>query len=129
METEIFTLCDFAQDNNGKLTIVGTFDRITPPAFPYVHPTCSIAGRLRFSQRELGSHKFQIKLNAPDGKEVIPVIEGDIQVNKNPETDYTAINFALNLGQVKFEKAGKYAIELLIDGEWVSGLTLTVTSR
>ena len=28
MEIEIFTLADFAQDNNSKLTIVGTFDSI-----------------------------------------------------------------------------------------------------
>lgn len=129
METEIFTVCDFAQDNNGKLTIVGTFDRITPPAFPHVHPTFSIAVRLRFSQKELGSHKFQLKLNAPDESQVLPIVEGDIQVNKNPETDYTAINFAVNLNQVRFEKPGKYTIELFMDEEWISGLTLTLSNR
>ena len=34
METEIFTLCDFAQDAGGKLTIVGTFDQISSANFP-----------------------------------------------------------------------------------------------
>jgi len=36
MEIEIFTLCDFAQDNNSKLTVVGTFDSIHSKQFPFV---------------------------------------------------------------------------------------------
>jgi len=35
MEIEIFTLCDFAQDNSSKLTVVGTFDSIQSRQFPY----------------------------------------------------------------------------------------------
>lgn len=129
METEIFTVCDFAQDNNGKLTIVGTFDRITPPSFPYVHPTFSVAGRLRFAQKEAGSYQFQLKVNDPEGAAAVPPIEGNIQVHKNPETEYTAINFAVQLNQVRFEKPGKYTLELLLDGDWVSGITLMLTKK
>ena len=36
MEIEIFTLCDFAQDNSGKLTVVGTFDGINSKQFQTV---------------------------------------------------------------------------------------------
>ena len=52
MEIEIFTLADFAQDNNSKLTIVGTFDSIHAKEFPTQHPACSIACRLRFAAKE-----------------------------------------------------------------------------
>ena len=46
MEIEIFTLSDFAQYNNSKLTIVGTFDSIKAKQFPVQHPAwdCSPAG-------------------------------------------------------------------------------------
>jgi len=54
MEIEIFTLCDFAQDNNSKLTVVGTFDAIYSKQFPFVQQSFSVACRLRFSEKEVG---------------------------------------------------------------------------
>lgn len=129
MEIEIFTVCDFAQDNIGKLTIVGTFDRMLPPAYPHIHPTFSVAGRLRFSQRESGHHDFQVRFTTPDGNPLIQTIEGEIEVVNTPETDYTAINFAFNFGHVTFEKPGKYAIELWIDEEWKSGISLLLANQ
>src|SRR5712672_3076238 len=78
METEIFTLCDFAQDAGGKLTIVGTFDQIGSKTFPVTHPSCSLACRLRFSEKEQGTHDFKLRLVDIKGKEVIPSIEGNI---------------------------------------------------
>ena len=35
MEVELFALCDYAVNNGGKLTIVGTFDTLTAPKFPW----------------------------------------------------------------------------------------------
>jgi hypothetical protein len=51
MEIEIFTLCDFAQDNSGKLTVVGTFDGIHSKQFPFVQANFSVACRLCVSQK------------------------------------------------------------------------------
>ena len=62
MEIEIFTLADFAQDNQSKLTIVGTFDAIHSKQFPVTHPSCTIACRLRFAAKEAGSHDFKLRL-------------------------------------------------------------------
>ena len=62
MEIEIFTLCDFAQDNNSKLTIVGTFDSINGKQFPLQHPACAVACRLRFGAKETGDHSFRLRL-------------------------------------------------------------------
>jgi hypothetical protein len=42
MKIELFTFCDFAQENGGKLTIVGTFDTIVSRNFPCVHPQLSV---------------------------------------------------------------------------------------
>lgn len=55
MEIEIFSLADFAQDNQSKLTVVGTFDSINALQFPVQHSSCSIACRLRFAAKEAGS--------------------------------------------------------------------------
>jgi hypothetical protein len=126
METEIFTLCDFAQDTAGKLTIVGTFDQIGSPVFPVVHPSCSLACRIRFSEKEMGLHDFRLRLIDSKGKEVIPAIEGNINVGIPPNSQYAAINIVGNLNQLKFEREGRYSFELYIDGSWVTGLPLNL---
>lgn len=126
METEIFTLCDFAQDAGGKLTIVGTFDQIGSANFPVVHPACSLACRLRFSDKETGEHDFKLKLVDAAGKNVISPIEGNIKVAVQPGFQYSAINIVGNLNQLKFEKAGRYSFELYVDSDWITGLPLNL---
>jgi len=129
MEIEIFTLCDYAQDYVGKLTVVGTFDVIMAANFPAIHPTCSIAGRLRFSEKEVGIHGFKLKLINEKGDDLIQAIEGDIEVKKPEIGNHSAVNFSLNLFQLKFDNPGKYSFELYMDGEWRSGFSLNVIQQ
>jgi hypothetical protein len=124
MELEIFTLADFAQDNQSKLTIVGTFDSIHSKQFPIAHPSCAIACRLRFGASETGEHDFRLRLIDNNGKEVIKPIEGKMQIAENPNGQLTSLNIVINFNQLKFEKPGRYSFELHIDGEWKTGLPL-----
>ena len=54
MQTEIFTLCDAATLDHGKLNILGSFDTIWARAFPLDHPMCAVACKLRFEMGEDG---------------------------------------------------------------------------
>lgn len=124
MEIEIFTLADFAQDNNSKLTIVGTFDSINAKQFPVQHPACTIACRLRFASKEAGPHDFKLRLIDAGGKEIIKPIEGNINIGVPPNGQFASVNLVVNFNQLKFETAGRYSFELYIDGDWKSGLPL-----
>ncbi|MEI9958962.1 MAG: hypothetical protein WDM90_22210 [Ferruginibacter sp.] len=124
MEIEIFTLCDFAQDNNSKLTIVGTFDSIYAKQFPVQHPACSVACRLRFSTKEIGEHHFKLRLIDADGKEMIQPVEGNMNIQGTPNGQLVTINFVVNFNQLQFPKAGRYSFELYLDDDWKSGLPL-----
>jgi hypothetical protein len=124
MEIEIFTLSDFAQDNNSKLTIVGTFDSIQTKQFPAVHPACTVASRLRFAAKEAGSHNFKLRLINAGGKEIIQPIEGNINIGAPANGQFSSINLVVNFNQLKFETPGRYSFELYIDGDWKSGLPL-----
>ncbi len=124
MELEIFTLCDFAQDNNSKLTIVGTFDSINAKQFPLGHPACSIACRMRFAAKESGEHHFKLRLIDAAGKETIKPVEGEIKIGPPPNGQFTCINIVINFNQLQFEKAGRYSFELYINDDWRSGLPL-----
>jgi hypothetical protein len=124
MEIEIFTLADFAQDNNSKLTIVGTFDSINVKQFPVQHPACAIACRMRFGIKEMGSHDFKLRLIDATGKETIQPIEGNINISTPPNGQFTSINIVINFNQLQFATPGRYSFELYIDGDWKSGLPL-----
>ena len=124
MELEIFTLADFAQDNNSKMTVVGTFDSIHTKQFPAMHPACSVACRVRFAAKESGEHDFKLRLTDSDGKEIITPITGNINVGVPANGHVATINIIINFAQLKFDKAGRYSFELFIDDEWKSGLPL-----
>lgn len=124
MEIEIFTLADFAQDNNSKLTIVGTFDSIHSKQFPATHPSCSVACRLRFGIKEVGSHDFKLRLIDADGREMLKPVEGNINIGNPPNGQFASINIVVNFAQLQFGKPGRYSFELYVDGEWKSGLPL-----
>lgn len=124
MEIEIFTLADFAQDNQSKLTIVGTFDSIQSRQFPSTHPACAVACRLRFAAKEVGEHNFKLRLIDAAGKEIIKPIEGNINIGNPPNGQFASINIVVNFNQLQFEKAGRYSFELYIDDDWKSGLPL-----
>ncbi len=124
MEIEIFTLSDFAQDNNSKLTIVGTFDSIHAKVFPATHAACTVACRLRFAAKETGEHDFKLRLIDANGKETIQPIQGNINITTPPNGQFVTINIVVNFNQLKFETPGRYSFELYIDGDWKSGLPL-----
>lgn len=124
MITEIFTICDFAQDaGNGKLTIVGTFDNVNSPVFPCMHPQCALAVRMRFSNKENGAHTANIKFKNAKGEIVLPEIKCDLNVPATAQ-DYTTTNMVFNFSNLPIKEPGKIVIELYVDDEWQSGLTL-----
>lgn len=124
MEIEIFTLCDFAQDNNSKLTIVGTFDSINAKQFPVQHPACAVACRLRFAAKEAGEHDFKLRMIDSTGKESIQPIQGNINIPSVPNRQVVSINLVVNFNQLQFAEPGRDSFELYIDGDWKSGLPL-----
>ena len=67
MDVEAFILCDCATDQQGKLNILGAFDRLYTRKIPAVHPACAVAVRLRFSKFEEGEHTIKINLIDADG--------------------------------------------------------------
>lgn len=127
METEIFTICDFAQDNQSKLTIVGTFDSIGAPQYPFTHSSVYLACRLRFSVKETGDHNFVIRLSDSSGNNLVPQVEGNIHVNKPDNGLFAAANIVLHFNQLQFPAAGRYSFILHVDGQWVAGLPLILS--
>jgi hypothetical protein len=126
MIIEIFTLADYAADGPpGKLTIVGTFDTYFCQQVPLIIPNCSVALRIRFANSEAGNHDIKIKFRGPKPLD-IPDFDGKLQVFANPNADYSTSNLVINLSNAKISSFGKHTIELWVNGEFESGLSLHI---
>lgn len=115
MTADIFTLCDFAQESDGKLTVIGSFDTIYSRRFPAVHPSMYLAIRIRFFIHESGRHTIAIGFASPEGGEALKPIEGEIHVG-----DFAAssrvVHSVFSLVNTPFEREGAYGITLRVDG-------------
>lgn len=126
MDVEIFALCDAAADYGGKLSLLGTFDRIMAKQFPIAHPHCSVALRIRFDSIEAGDHRVRISIIDEDGKPIGPSVDGNIVIRFPPNFLSISANMVLGINGMKFEKPGRYSIDLAIDARHEKSLPLTV---
>ena len=127
MEIEIFTLCDFAQDNSGKLTIVGTFDSINVATFPTDSPPCCLAMRIRVANTEAGNHSLKIRCVDENNVELPQLsLLGGFNVLPNQAGSYSGINVILGMRPIRLERSGRLTFELYIDDEWARAIPLIV---
>jgi hypothetical protein len=125
MKTEIFTFCDFAQENAGKLTIVGTFDTIIARNFPCVHPQLSVVIRLRFDLWEFASHSFRIETHDLDGEMNMDTIGGNIDVRGVGNA--TAVShLVFTISNLQFKGSGVVNFVLYIDNKELTSIPLYI---
>jgi hypothetical protein len=126
MEIEVFSLCDAATGDSGKLNILGAFDSIFVRKLPAIHSQCSIALRLRYRRSEEGTHEVNVNIVDEDGKHIVPPLKGKMELRMRSNVSSSSANLILSLNGLKFDKAGEYSIDLLIDGEQRGSLPMFV---
>jgi hypothetical protein len=125
MKIELFTFCDFAQENGGKLTIVGTFDTIISRSFPCVHPQLSVVIRVRFDLWEFASHNFRIETRNLDGEMSMETITGTVDVKGVGNT--TAVShLVFTIANLRFKTSGVVNFILYIDDKELSSIPLYI---
>jgi hypothetical protein len=125
MKAEVFTLCDFAQEAGGKLTVVGTFDTIISRTFPCVHPHLSVVARLRFDLWEFAAHNFRVETRTLSGDAGIAPVAGTIEVRGGGNA--TAVShLVFGVANLRFEEPGVVNFVLSIDDKEIASLPLYV---
>ncbi|MCL2478917.1 MAG: hypothetical protein FWF22_05405 [Treponema sp.] len=125
MKVEIFSFCDFAQENGGKLTVVGTFDTIISRKFPCIHQQLSVVIRLRFDLWEFYNHTFRIETHDLDGNINLDPITGNVDVHEGGNA--TAVShLVFTISNLHFEKSGILNFILFIDDKEVMSIPLYV---
>ena len=120
-------LADAAEANLGRKFYVlgGGIDSIGAQTFPVVHPHMSLVVRLLLHPTEAGvDHALDIRLIDSDGGELARVnasfnARGPFQAGRE-----IAIPIVMNMTNTRFERAGDYSVEILIDNNHVKSLPL-----
>lgn len=126
MKIEIFALCDAATEGGGKLNLLGAFDVIATSELPLIQPSCAIAIRIRFKRIESGSHRVKLDLVDEDGRHVVPAFETSVDIRHDDGAESAVANLLLNFQQLRFEKFGRYSIDLALDGRQEGSLPIFV---
>ena len=119
MEVTLALLCDAANTTaDGKLNILGTFDRITAGEFPAVHPAMSLVLRLTASPAEVGAtRELAIRVLSADG-ETLGEIRGQVEIGAPPGPGADVqLQWIFSLPNVRFPTPGPYAFHVLVGGD------------
>lgn len=128
MKIQIFTLCDYAQSNMGKLSIIGTFNRIFADKFPYVY-TPAIFCVAKVTSTEQFEGKFTFSALKPDRSYFFAPLSGDVKI-ENPSNDKKEKSFDFNItfNNQLFPEPGTYTFKFKVgDIEAVQELYLEQT--
>ncbi len=120
MKIPIFTLCDYAQSNQGKLTIIGTFNKVYSKVFPFVYQAsfCIVA---KISSNKSISTTFEVSSIAPDGNPFIAPFKGNLQINVPADSsEEQSADFIININTPEFKLAGTYTFILRVGEETIS---------
>ena len=125
MKIELFTFCDFAQENGGKLTIVGTFDTIISRNFPCIHPQLSVVIRIRFDLWEFASHPFKIEIRDLNGDLNMEPINGNIDV-KGIGNATAVSHLVFTIGNLRCKTPGVINFTLVMDDKEIGSIPLYI---
>jgi hypothetical protein len=125
MKIELFTFCDFAQENGGKLTIVGTFDTIISRNYPFTHSQLSVVIRLRFDLWEFAHHSFRIETRDLDGEMSIDPITGNVEV-KGAGNATAVSHLVFSISRLHFRSSGVVNFVLYIDDKELASIPLYI---
>lgn len=129
MQATLAVLADAANvTKEGKLNILGIFDRIGVRSFPATHPQMQVVLRLEAAYAETDRpHKVEIKLHEPDGDMVFN-LNGEFMPKGGEPGEVSVSNQIIAIGNLPLRKPGGHTFSIFIDGDLKTQIPLKVVS-
>ena len=126
MNVRLAVLADYANvTGDGKLNILGIFDRINLLQIPAVHPQMHLVLRIEAHPSELNrTYDVEIRLQDPAGNTIFEV-KGEI-VPRGEAGQIVSTNQILTLNNLQLEKIGEYTFVVMINNEVKTEIPLVV---
>lgn len=117
MQVRLAALADYAATTeHGKLIIAGVMDTVIVRELPATHPSMALAVRMVAEPGEARSHMLTMRLVDPDGLDVIPPVNGQIEFGMPHPTEGARAQVVLNMPGVTFKVPGAHRMDILVDG-------------
>lgn len=115
-------LCDHALvSQDGKLSLIGIFDRIAVPGLPIQHPRFFVVAVFDMAP---GNHMVRVELLDPTGHNVLQ--EQGVQIPVNVAGVGQSGNLIAELNMLPLDFAGRYDFNLYVGDERAGIISLTV---
>ncbi len=115
MQVKLAVVADHANVSaEGKLNILGIFDRIVVSNLPAVHPQMHLVVRLEAHPAERDrSHQVEVRLHDPDGQAVFE-LKGEI-VPQGPPGEAITANHIIGINNLVLARTGEYLFVVFVD--------------
>jgi len=126
MQVKLAVLADYANvTGDGKLNILGIFDRMTVREIPAVHPQMHLVLRLEAHSAEKDRlHTIEIRLQDPDGQSIFDV-QGEI-VPRGEFNSPVSTNQILTLNNLQLTKIGEFTFLVFVNNDLKAEVPLMV---
>ena len=103
----------------GKLNILGEFNVIASPQFPFTLASLTLVFRLEADGSESDDHTFHVRLLDEDNNLVRPIADGKISLSvaSGYEGIPRRVQGVLPISLASFDQPGTYTFDILVDNE------------
>lgn len=113
MKVDILTLCDFAKDYAGKLTIMGIFDHYTVKKDPLPKSTFYLVAKVILNSEENKQEK-EFTTKVIDMATEKPLFGLSGKINPTPSDERSSSNFIFEFSDFQFPSEGDYKFSFKI---------------
>ncbi len=118
MEKLLVVVADYANmTENHKLNIMGLFNELNPPAYPFRLPSMFLIFKLRAELGEYGKTKtFTVKLYDADAHELLAIPQ-EIKIPEVKEGKRPEVSGVICLNNLEFAKEGNYVFVIFVNDD------------
>lgn len=127
MKISVFTLADYVTEQAGKLIIVGAFDTLRNPVFPFVANPFGVAIKGYVEKNDYGKQR-EIAIEIKSKEKKIKVFKA-IAIVKFPQklsTKVDTVTLKFMLGNIEFKSPAVYVVECKTGGRILSAIQFEV---
>jgi hypothetical protein len=128
VKVSLALLADCANiSREGKLNILGIFDRINAKSLPAIHPQMQLVMTLEADRGDADKvHKLGIELIDADGAKLLSM-NGDLKFGQPPPGEQVRINHIIQLNNIRFERFSSFEFKILINDEVRKSVSLSIS--